>query len=86
MLQELKFTTSFKKLLAPRGASLIVSLISLLVIFGWMQEVDFLKRIVPGYVFMNPTTAVTFVLSSIALWLLQSTDNKLIRLLRYAPD
>ena len=65
---------------APLYAAAIVTLISILVFAGWLFEVDFLKRIVPGYVFMNPTTAAAFILSSIALWLLQGADVRRIRL------
>lgn len=65
---------------APLWAVIIVSSISLLVFVGWLFEVDFLKRIFPGYVFMNPTTAVAFILSSVSLWFLHSANAKLIRL------
>ncbi len=54
---------------APLYFSVFVSLISFLVLVGWLFEVEFLKRIVPGYVFMNPTTAVMFIVLSISLWL-----------------
>jgi hypothetical protein len=70
---------------APVLAALIVTVISALVLVGWSFEIDFLKRIIPGYVFMNPTTAVAFVLSSIALWLLQSRNADEFVLFRSAP-
>jgi two-component system sensor histidine kinase/response regulator len=60
--------------------SLIVTTISALVLIGWSFEVDVLKRIVPGYVFMNPTSAWAFILSSVSFWLLQSKNLKLIRI------
>ncbi len=59
----------------PFWSCVIVSLISVSVLLGWSFEIDFLKRIIPGYVFMNPTTAVTFILASIALWLVQGADS-----------
>jgi PAS domain-containing protein len=56
----------------------IVSVISSLVLIGWLFEIDFLKRIIPGNIFMNPTTAAGLILSSISLWLLQSRKTKII--------
>ncbi len=64
----------------PLWCAVIVSFISILVLVGWTFEIDFLKRIIPGYVMMNPATAIAFVLSSVALWLLQSTDARRVRL------
>ncbi len=64
----------------PLVSEFIVTLISLLVLFGWAFDVDFLKRIVPGYVFMNPTSAVIFILSSVSLYQLQSADARRIRI------
>ena len=64
----------FRRLAAmPYWCAAIVSLIGVFVLFGWAFEIDFLKRMVPGYVFMNPVTAVAFILSAIALLLLQSS-------------
>lgn len=80
MLQRSKVLLSFRQISAiPYAASVIVSIISILVLFGWLLELDFLKRIVPGYVFMNPTTAAAFILSSLSLWLAQKKDFKSIR-------
>jgi signal transduction histidine kinase len=39
----------------------------LLVLAGWSLDVEALKRVVPGFVAMNPATAVLFILSGIAL-------------------
>ena len=64
---------------APLWSAAIVSLASVLVFSGWMFEADSLKRIIPGYTVMNPVTPVAFILSSIALWLLQSADTRRIR-------
>jgi hypothetical protein len=46
-----------------------VAVVSVLVLIGWMLEVELLKRIVPGVVAMNPATAILFLLSGGALWL-----------------
>ena len=82
MLKYLKIPILFRQDLAPFGAAIIVSFISICVLFGWLLEVDLLKRIVPGYVFMNPTSAVAFILSSISLWLMQSADIKLVSFIK----
>ncbi|MEY2558325.1 MAG: hypothetical protein QOE34_1750 [Verrucomicrobiota bacterium] len=41
--------------------------IGLLVLAGWSLDIEALKRVVPGFVAMNPATAVLFILSGIAL-------------------
>lgn len=46
-----------------------VAIIGALVLLGWADDIDTLKSAVSGYVTMMPNTAVSFVLSSIALWL-----------------
>ncbi len=63
----------------PSCVAASVFLISVLVLIGWWLDIDFLKRIVPGYVFMNPVSAAAFILSSASLWLLQSTDARKVR-------
>ena len=69
------------QLAAASSASIvIVSLISVLILTGWLLDIDFLKRIVPGYGFMNPVSAVAFILSSVALHLLKSADAGRIRI------
>lgn len=50
----------------------IVLLIALLVLVGWWFEIDLLKRIIPGVVAMNPLTAVCFILTASAFFLLLS--------------
>ncbi|HXG83231.1 MAG TPA: PAS domain S-box protein [Pyrinomonadaceae bacterium] len=76
----LKNQSMFRRLsVMPFWCAAIVCLISISVLVGWTFEIDFLKRIVPGYVFMNPATAVAFILSGIALCLLQSVNVQRIR-------
>nr|MBA2620420.1 PAS domain S-box protein [Acidobacteriota bacterium] len=61
---------------APAWCAAVVFSIGFLVLAGWTFEIDFLKRIIPGYVWMNPATATAFVLSGIALRLVQSADER----------
>jgi PAS domain S-box-containing protein len=50
--------------------SACVSTLGLLVILGWAFDVETLKRLSPSFVAMNPTSAVAFIFSGAALWLL----------------
>jgi PAS domain-containing protein len=51
--------------------------IGLVVILGWVSDLDVLKSIVPGMVSMNPLTAITFILAGTSLALsLQSSSGK----------
>lgn len=54
-----------------RSAGILVVLTALLVLAGWQFDVEPLKRVVPGYVAMNPLTAICFLLLGIGLWLQQ---------------
>lgn len=67
---------------APKRCAEFVFLIGVFVLAGWAFDIDVLKRIVPGYVFMNPATAVAFILSSVALWLVQSASVIEVRVAR----
>lgn len=51
------------------GVSVVV--LGLLVLMGWANDVDVLKRIHPGLTAMNPLTAVILILSGIAILLAQ---------------
>ena len=53
-----------------RGASVVAIIVGCLVLIGWTLDIDVLKRILPGLVAMNPTTAIAFVLAGASLWLL----------------
>jgi len=51
----------------PATASALVICVGILVIAGWCLDVELLKRVVPGFVAMNPATALSFILSGLAL-------------------
>lgn len=65
------------------AASLIIVLVSLLVLVGWAFNIEFLKRVIPGAIAMNPMTAVAFILSSISLWLYRVDVSDVSRLARF---
>ena len=60
-----RVTANLRRL--SRVASIIAVVIGLLVLLGWWMNIEALKRILPGLVAMNPTTAVGFILLGIAL-------------------
>lgn len=68
--------------LVLKAASAIAILVGCSVLVGWTLDVDVLKRILPGLVAMNPTTAIAFVLAGMSLWLLraQTTASRLRRI------
>jgi PAS domain S-box-containing protein len=75
--QPLKNNLLLRRNSVPVAASVIVFAIGLLTLAGWIFEIDFLKRIIPGYVFMNPTTSIAFIVSSVTLMLIQKKDARL---------
>lgn len=58
---------SFRKFALFSNA--FVVLVGTLVLFGWASDLTTLKSLVPGFVAMNPATALAFILCGIALWL-----------------
>ena len=50
-----------------RLAALITAIVAGLVLFGWGWGVEIFKRVLPGMVAMNPTTAISFLLAAISL-------------------
>ena len=66
----------------PKAASAGVVLVSLLVLAGWAFNIEFLKRVIPDAVTMNPMTAVAFILSSAGLWLSRADVSDASRLVR----
>jgi signal transduction histidine kinase/CheY-like chemotaxis protein/HPt (histidine-containing phosphotransfer) domain-containing protein len=61
---------SFRDRSICRAAALVTVWIAVTVLAGWVLHVDFLKRISPGFVAMNPVTAVAFIASGGALFVL----------------
>jgi PAS domain S-box-containing protein len=59
----------------PKWASAIVVLVACMVLVGLTLNLETLKRVLPGMVPMNPTTALCFILSGISLYLSQTIDN-----------
>jgi len=51
----------------PRTGSALAICIGILVLAGWLFDAEILKRIAPGFVAMNPATAVSFILAGFAL-------------------
>ncbi|MDP2144632.1 MAG: PAS domain S-box protein [Gallionella sp.] len=52
-----------------KGAGLFGAFIGLLVLFGWLRDIQELKSVAPHWVAMKANTALGFVLSGLALWL-----------------
>lgn len=61
-----------------RVFAIIVIAIAVLVLWGWQQDIVFLKHILPEMVAMNPTTAVCFILCGSSLLLCQQKGYKLL--------
>lgn len=79
-IQTQKVLVNFQRLRTVSfWCSVIVSLISVLVLLGWVLKIDFLKSIISGLVAMNPITAVAFLFSSMALFLSQGENVRGIR-------
>ncbi len=54
----------------PFLASGVAGLVGVLVLVGWALGYEPLKRVLPGFTAMNPTTALSFILAGVALWVL----------------
>jgi PAS domain S-box-containing protein len=50
-------------------SALIVPFVSTVVLVGWLVDVEFLTRVIPNSVAMNPMSAVSFLLVGAGLWL-----------------
>lgn len=62
--------TQFGFALVSRALAIAAILLGVAVLLGWLFHLDWLKRLVPGLVAMNPATAYSFILAgiSLALW------------------
>jgi signal transduction histidine kinase len=54
----------------PVSAAIVAISAGVLVLVGWAQDLETLKRVLPRLVAMNPTTALLFILSGAALLLI----------------
>lgn len=54
-----------------RAAGVVAVLVAIFVLVGWKFDLEVFKRIIPTLIAMNPSTAVNFVLTGLALLLLQ---------------
>jgi hypothetical protein len=59
--------------------SVVAVVIGFLVLLGWQFDIELFKRVVPTFVAMNPTTAITFVYAGVSLFLLQPSHAQLLR-------
>jgi PAS domain S-box-containing protein len=59
-------------LLATRGASGVAAMIGLLALAGWTFDIPALKSAAPGFIAMQPWTALAILLAAAALWLVAS--------------
>ena len=51
----------------PAAASVFAICVGVLVLAGWFFDVELLKRVLPGFVAMNPATAFSFIVAGLAL-------------------
>src|SRR5215204_2679032 len=54
-----------------RASSIVAVLVGFIVLAGWTLDTGSLGRFLPGFVAMNPLSAVGFVLAGVSAWLLQ---------------
>src|ERR1039457_3166169 len=64
-----------------RAACAAVAILSLAVLAGWAFDIQILKSIAPSFTTMKANTAVCFLLSSVALYLARTPENRS----RYRP-
>jgi signal transduction histidine kinase len=53
----------------PLASSFFAVGVGLLVLVGWQFDVESLKRVLPGFVAMNPATAILFIVCGVSLFL-----------------
>ncbi len=60
-----------------KAAALLAIATATAVMIGWIFGIEPLKRISPGFVAMNPVTAICFLLSGAALFVLSDPSGKM---------
>src|SRR5690349_19327939 len=55
--------------------TLLVAAVALLVFIGWIFDIGELKSVLPGFISMNPVTALCFGLSAVAVAVVQHSDR-----------
>lgn len=68
MLKVEKYRQRYQQL--AWGISIIVMGTGFLVLLGWLFDIDFLKSVLPNFPSMKVNTALCFIASGLALWLL----------------
>jgi two-component system NtrC family sensor kinase len=67
----------------PAVAAIGVGVCALLVLTGWLLEIEFLKSLLhPGRVAMNPVTALCFILCAVSLWMMRDEQHRHMRIVR----
>jgi PAS domain S-box-containing protein len=66
----------------PGWASFVALAVGDLVLLGWLFDIQVLKSLVPGFIGMNPLTALALAFAGLSLWLLrdQRRDARELRL------
>src|SRR3989338_2676031 len=82
-IQDLRILTFFREIASL--FSLFVIVIGILAEFGWQFDIDFIRNFQPGYIFMNPLTALCFILIGLSIQIiLQKKMHKFIWLAQLA--
>ena len=59
----------------PPAACIAVVCVCVLVLLGWLSNIESLRSVLPGLTAMNPTTALAFILASASLYLLRGEQS-----------
>jgi signal transduction histidine kinase len=75
-LTESDLTLQFQKRLKSFSVYLATTacLVGILVLVGWQFDIEFLKRIIPGLVAMNPVTAICFISIGASMTILNENE------------
>lgn len=79
MLQANRKSVQSRLKLISEISAIILGAIGILVIVGWLFDIPFLKSFFPGCISMKFNTALCFVLSAIALWMLDNDKPSALR-------